>query len=119
MSLFIFLSLRRFLRHLATAAGLRPRWLPRLSRAALRVAAHLAECRGWLFGKEPYPSLQHSRVNDYYWYVSAERATRELGFQARPLETSLADTSRWFQSQNPRAMHGLSRWWLRPEQVAG
>lgn len=111
-------SVRRLLRHLAVAGGLRPRRLPRLSRLSLRLLAGLAEGRGWLWGKEAYPSLQHARIHDYYWYADSGRAQRELGYRARPLGESLDDAYRWFADTGRLGLRGLNRWWMRPALAA-
>jgi dihydroflavonol-4-reductase len=58
--------------------------------------ACFAEVQAYLRGREPYPSLQHVRMNRYSYYYSSQRAAMELGYQARPLRESLTDTYRWF-----------------------
>jgi dihydroflavonol-4-reductase len=83
---------------LSRAAGYRPRLRPRLPGWALTALAGLAECRGWLTGKEPYPSLAHARLNCYFWFVRSDRARRELGYVPRPLDATLADAYAWYVS---------------------
>jgi dihydroflavonol-4-reductase len=59
--------------------------------------ACFAEMRGFLRGREPYPSLQHVRMSRYSYYYSSQRAERELGYRARLIRESLADAYRWFR----------------------
>jgi dihydroflavonol-4-reductase len=65
----------------------------------LAVAAGLAECRASLLQREPYPGLQHVRLNRYCWYFSSERAQREIGYHYRPLAETLRDTFAWFKER--------------------
>jgi len=108
-----------FFRLLADAAGMRPRAVPTLPWPVLWAAAMLGECRAWRTGKEPYPGVQVARLNRYCWFTDSTRAREELGFQARPLVETIADTYRWFADRRrlPQ-LEGLRRWWLRPGQRA-
>jgi dihydroflavonol-4-reductase len=108
------LSLHEFLQLLVRTAGLRPRALPRLPMWILRLASFVAEGRARVTGREPYPSFQHVRLNQWYWYVRSDRARDELGFQSRPLAETLADTYRWYAVAGRVPLHGLRRWWMRP-----
>ena len=58
--------------------------------------AWFAERRAVIREREPHPSMQHVRMNRYDWYYSSQRAQAELGYQARPIQTALADAHRWF-----------------------
>jgi dihydroflavonol-4-reductase len=107
-------SLRAFLELLSEAAGLRPRGLPRVPAWLLAAWARLAACRSWFTGTEPYPAIQHVRLNRYYWYASSERACAELGYAARPLRDCLRDMYRWHCTRASMSLRGLSRWWMRP-----
>src|SRR5205807_909992 len=75
------LALAEFVRRLAGVRGLPaprivvPPWLQ-------TVMACYAELRGRLTGAEPYPSLQHTRMNRRRWYYSSARAEAELGHRA-------------------------------------
>jgi dihydroflavonol-4-reductase len=111
-------TMTEFLRMLAQAAGWRPRLLFRLPRWLLRGIAALAACRSWLTGREPFPSFQQLRVNRYFWYTSALRAEAELGFRARPLATTLADTYAWYRDAHAPRLRRLMRWWMRPSLAA-
>jgi dihydroflavonol-4-reductase len=103
-----------FFRQMADAAGFHPRWIPRVPRPVFSVAAAFNEIRGRLRGKEPYPSLAHARLNRYYWFVSSDRARRELGYRPRSVRESLADAYAWYAAREPFHVRGLNRWLLRP-----
>jgi dihydroflavonol-4-reductase len=107
----------QFLHLLAQTCGLRPRALPRLPNWALTLFALVAHGRAWLKGKEPYPSLQQVRLNRYHWFYHSDRAVAELGYRARPLWETLADTYRWFAERGRLGLRGLNRWWMRPQAV--
>lgn len=113
------LRMPHFLRRLAIVAGLRPRAVPVLPVAGMWLAAAIAESRArCLTGREPYPAFQHVRVNRYDWFCSSDRAERELGYRARPLDETLGDTHRWFAERGRIALRGFSRWWMRPRLAA-
>jgi dihydroflavonol-4-reductase len=107
-------TVRQFLALLSEVAGMRPRFFCRLPGWLLQLFAGLASARAWFTGKEPYPSFQQLRMNRFYWYVRSDRAARELGYVARPLVASLADTYRWYCSRGLANPRGVSRWWIRP-----
>ena len=107
-----------FLRLLARQAGWRPRWLPRVPGWFLFSWARVEEMRARLRGNRPFPSLQDARVGVRYWYYSSTKAATELGFLARPLLTSVADTYSWHQARGFRPLPKLRRAWLRPPQPA-
>jgi dihydroflavonol-4-reductase len=104
-----------FMRLLAQAGGMRPRSIPVVPMWTLFALAAGAEARSLLTHKHPYPSLQHSRLNRYYWFYRSDRAARELGFAPRPLAETLLDTYRWYSAERDLTVRGLSRWWMRPE----
>jgi dihydroflavonol-4-reductase len=107
-------TFREFMARLAEAAGMSPRAIPGVPWWTLGAAAGLAECRAWLVGREPYPALQHVRLNRYYWFCRSDRAAAELGYRCRPLAESLADTYRWHASHGAVRLRGINRWWMRP-----
>jgi dihydroflavonol-4-reductase len=106
-------TFREFLSDLAGAAGLRPRRLWQAPGWSVPAMAALAECRGRLTGREPYPSFQHARLNARLWFASSDRAAAELGYRPRPLRECLADAYRWHRARQPWTLRGPSRWWLR------
>jgi dihydroflavonol-4-reductase len=105
-----------FMALLARVAGLRPRLLPSLPGWALYALAGASTCRAWFTNREPYPSLQHVRLNRYHWFCRSDRARHELGYQARPLAQTLADTYHWYRARGEIRWHGLSRWWMQPPE---
>jgi dihydroflavonol-4-reductase len=107
-------TLKDFMILLAQAGALRPRAIPRAATWAMRALATVAEGRAWLSGREPYPAVQHARLNRFYWYGSSERAVRELGYTSRPLPDTLADTYRWYAERRLLSLRGINRWWMRP-----
>jgi dihydroflavonol-4-reductase len=103
-----------FLRLLANVANCRPRALPRIPWLMLAGVAGIAEVRGHLTGREPYPSLGHVRLNRWCWFGDSTRAIAELGYTFQPLLNSLRDAYVWHQGRRPIRPRGFSRWWLRP-----
>lgn len=99
---------------LAAVAGFRPRWTPTLPAWSMRVLASLAERRAAVAGREPYPSIQHARMQRYFWYYDSARARGELGYRTRPLDETLQDMYRSLQDQHAIKLKGLNRWLLRP-----
>lgn len=85
-----------FLAALDEAAGQPARWRPRLPFWLLTPIAVLCELRGYLYGREPYPSLAHLRAMRFRWYYQSSKAEQELGYRSRPLEETLRDTHAWF-----------------------
>jgi dihydroflavonol-4-reductase len=99
---------------LAAVAGFHPRWLPALPGPVFTGIAAIAEARGRLLGEEPFPSLEHIRIQQLFWFASSERAGRELGYRCRPLDETLADTFAWHSAHARLVMRGFGRWWFRP-----
>jgi dihydroflavonol-4-reductase len=107
-------TMAEFLRLLAIVARQRPRAVVPIPTAALWAAAVVAEARALKTRREPYPAFQHVRLNRYRWFVDSERAHRELGFRARPIEESLNDAFRCWSRNAAVTLKGFHRWWLRP-----
>ena len=105
---------RSLMRLMAESAGFRPRLIPGIPRPLFTAGAALNEIRGWLRGREPYPSLAHARLNRYFWFVSSDRARQELGYEPRPVGESLAETYAWYTSRERFNVRGFNRWLLRP-----
>lgn len=85
-------------RLVAESTGARP---PRLVLpiGAVRPFAPLAEAWGRAIGREPLFSRESLDTLSRHQKLSAARATAELGFAARPLEETIADTLSWFRSR--------------------
>jgi dihydroflavonol-4-reductase len=107
--------MKSFMRLLARTASLRPRAIPVIPSWPLRAFATLAEARAHFTRREPYPSFQHVRMNGFHWFVSSQRARRELGYLPRPLADTLAQTYRWYHENGMLTLRGFNRWWMRPE----
>lgn len=72
------------------------RWQFRMPGWFYTLLACGAEIRAHFRKREPYPALQHVRMSRYNWYYSCERARAELGYEARPLQQTLADAFAWY-----------------------
>lgn len=107
-------SQMEFLNMLARRADWRPRWLPRVPAWFLFSFACCQELAARVSGRRPFPSLHDARVGVRYWYYSSTKAATELGFLARPLQVSLAETYAWHQARGIRTMPGIRRRWFRP-----
>lgn len=103
-----------FMSALAEVVGFRPRATPVLSPWSMAALAGCSECRSFLTRRHPYPSLQHARLNRYYWFYRHGRAAAELGYSSRPLAESLADTYRWYSARKTLRPRAAARWWMRP-----
>jgi len=106
-------SSRDLLALCAEVAGMRPRWLPTMPWVGVAAVAWLAELRGWLTGREPYPSMAHVRLNRWYFYCDSARAKAELGYRPRSLRECLGDTYAWHKAEGLKGPKGVLRWWLR------
>ncbi len=84
------LSYHAFFGLLARTAG-RSIVRVRLPGVVARLGAHLAS-RLSRPGKRPALTPESGQLLDYYFYFDARRARDELGYQARPLQQTLADT---------------------------
>ncbi len=111
-------SFAGFMTELAAVANLRPRATPILPWWGLAALAGCSECRAFVTRRHPYPSLQHARLNRYFWFYHSTRAAEELGYEARPLAQSLDDTFRWFSARKRIRPQGAGRWWMRSERAA-
>jgi dihydroflavonol-4-reductase len=90
------LTLVEFVQRLHEVRGAPSRWSMRMPAWFYSSIACFAELRGLWLNKEPYPALQHVRLNRYHWYYSSARAGAELGYQSRPIRDTLQDAHAWF-----------------------
>jgi len=112
-------TLQSFLALLARAAGFQPRALPRLPLWMLGALAYVTEAKAAASKKEPYPVMQHVRMNGYFWFCRSDRARSELGYTSRPLSETLTDTYHWWRDAGLPSPRGLIAWWLRAGRWSG
>jgi dihydroflavonol-4-reductase len=75
-----------------------PLWLGRIGAPFVSAASRLV-------GRQPLYTPEALRPLDGNRYFSHERATRELGYQPRPLRETMVDTLQWFECGDALARH--------------
>lgn len=91
------MALRDILAAIARLVGRRPPTI-RLPRPALFPVAMVAEAWAWLtHGAEPQVTRDGLRMSRKKMFFDSGRARRELGYEARPALTAIADAVAWFQ----------------------
>jgi dihydroflavonol-4-reductase len=92
------LTLQQILAKIAELTGGRPPRIKLPTTAVLPIAfgAELAAriARGW----EPFATVDGVRMARKKMFFSHEKASRELGYKARPAQQALADAIEWFRS---------------------
>ena len=85
---------------LATIAGLTGRKAPtvKLPRGPLYPLAMGAEAVANLTGKEPFLTVDALTMAQYRMFFSSAKAEHELGYQARPYESAVAEAVEWFRA---------------------
>ncbi len=91
------LSLREILTAIARLCGRRAPSI-RIPHPLLLPIAHLSETWARLSNSEPRVPLDGVRMARKHMYFSSEKARRELGYHARPVETALTDALAWFRA---------------------
>ena len=71
----------------------------RLPLAPLFPLAFANEQWARLTGREPFLTMDSLRMSRHAMYYSSAKATRDLGYAARPYEEALADAIGWFRKQ--------------------
>ena len=89
-------ALADMLKAIATMVGRRAPTV-RLPRAPLFPLAWLNERLAAVTGKDPFLTLDGLRMAKHTMFYSSAKATRELGYHARPHEQALADAIAWFR----------------------
>jgi dihydroflavonol-4-reductase len=84
------------LRDIALKVGRRPPRI-RMPRRLLFPAAAVAEMIANRTGREPFLTLDGLRMAKYRMFFSSAKATRELGYSARPYAEGLSDALTWFR----------------------
>ena len=89
-------SLLTMLSDIAQLAGGRaPRW--KLPRGPLYPLAAVAEAIGRATSREPFLTLDGLRMSEHRMFFTSAKASRELGFRARPYADGLRDAIGWFR----------------------
>jgi dihydroflavonol-4-reductase len=83
---------------LAVIAGLANRRPPRvkLPRGPLYPLAYAAEAVARITNREPFITADALNMSKYRMFFSSAKATRALGYRARPYREGLADAMEWF-----------------------
>jgi dihydroflavonol-4-reductase len=89
--------LAEMLREIAQLVGRRPPRL-KLPRAPLVPLAAAGELLARVTGREPLLTRDGLRMSRQHMFFSSAKATRELGFQARPWLEGLRDAVDWFRA---------------------
>ena len=72
-----------------------PRW--KLPRAPLYPLATAAEAFARMTSREPFLTRDGLRMSEHRMFFTSAKATRELGYRARPYIEGLRDALRWFR----------------------
>jgi len=91
-------TLREMLAGIARLTGRRPPTLA-LPRAPLYPLAALAEAAAHVTGREPFLTLDGLKMSRHRMFFSSAKAARELGYEARPYPSALADALAWFRQE--------------------
>ena len=91
------MSLVEILGEVARKVGRHPPRL-RLPHSALFPVAIGAEFAARITGREPFVTLDGVRMSRKKMYFTSEKASRELGYKARPAREAIADAVSWFQT---------------------
>jgi dihydroflavonol-4-reductase len=84
------------LRDIAHLVGRKPPRL-RMPRRLLYPAAAMAEMIANRTGREPFLTLDGLRMAKHRMFFTSAKATRDLGFVARPYAEGLRDAVEWFR----------------------
>jgi dihydroflavonol-4-reductase len=91
------MTLRQLLELVGWVTGVERR-LFRLPHLAVLPVAYIAEAIAALTGQEPLATIDETKLARHKMYFSSARATRELGFKARPAADAVRDAVAWFES---------------------
>lgn len=80
-----------------------PAWMARAGAPAMTLYNQLTGNR------QLYSSVSIKAICECNKHISHERATRELGYQPRPLRDTLVDTFRWFQAAGLLDLNGTGK----------
>ncbi len=68
-----------------------------LPRGPLFPLAYIAEAIAQVTGKEPFITADALKMAKYHMFFSSAKASRELGYRARPYREALVDALAWFK----------------------
>jgi dihydroflavonol-4-reductase len=91
------LSLQQMLADIAGLAGRKPPTI-KLPRGPLYPLAFGAELYAKFSGKEPFVTVDGLKMSKNKMYFTSAKATRELGYRARPYGEGLSDALDWFRA---------------------
>ena len=94
-------SLRQMLTDIAEMVGRKPPTV-NLPRAPLYPLAVIMEAVGQITGKEPMLTRDALKMASHRMFFSSAKATRDLGYRARPYRQGLQDALDWFQAEGYR-----------------
>jgi dihydroflavonol-4-reductase len=89
-------TLGRMLVDIAALTGRKPPTVS-LPRAPLYPLAVATEAVAYLTGKEPFLTRDALKMSRHHMFFSSAKATRELGYAARPYGEGLTDALSWFR----------------------
>jgi dihydroflavonol-4-reductase len=90
------LTLGEILSRIAHIVGRKPPTV-KLPIPAVWPVALAAEAVGRVTGREPFVTLDGLRMARHKMFFSSAKATRQLGYTARPAEAALRDAIAWFR----------------------
>lgn len=91
-------SLAAMLAEIARLCNRRPPTI-RIARVPLYPLAYANEALAHLTGKSPFLTVDALRMAKHDMFYTSAKATRELGYRARPFEVGLADAIAWFAAR--------------------
>ena len=89
-------SLQAMLADIAALVGRKPPRI-RLPRGPIYPLAYAAEAIARLTGKEPFVTVDALDMSRHMMFFSSAKATRDLGYAARPPKDALRDALAWFR----------------------
>ena len=90
------MTLKEILDALAVITGL-PAPRVRLPHAVAIAAAHASELFARITGGEPQVPLEGAKMSRYRMFVASDKAARELGYAAGPVEPAFERAVRWYR----------------------
>ena len=92
------LSLEQILGRIAALTGRRAPKI-KLPTAAILPIAYAAEAWARLSGREPFVTVDGVKLARKRMFFTSAKATRDLGYTARPVDDALLDAITWFRAE--------------------